>query len=344
MPRKAKNIEFSTKEFNVYFPFSQKAVIDCPACGGSPCSCAEPTGKVLKIEGYANFCGDMNDEASIFVDHCGDVMVPSGFDLTVWKKNPQILWQHDRNYTIGKGLTATKKADGLQITAEIHEGSMEEEDFYKVEHGLVSMLSVGFRTQAGEFREVNKQQVFFITKALLYEVSVVSIPMNAESGFNLIKSLDGSEGFYATSSEFNPKALHGAEHTSNHEAGDEKMKLKFRDLLPEDKVKELETLGLTEDLDALKEIDSKTFFEALITKALDSFKTEVLAAVDEKIKASVPAEIPAGEGAEEEKGAEQEEEKAADKTEDETKEVDAESVKTLTDMIANLKARLADEK
>lgn len=266
--KKTRQDDFKTKEFRVCLPFTTKAE-------------EGEDGKIIKIKGWANYCGDVASD-SVFVDHCGDVMVPSGFDLGVWNKNPQILWNHDRAYTIGKGLKANKKKEGLEIEAEIHEKACEEEDFYRIEKGLVSFLSVGFRTQKGEWKKVGDKEVFFITKSLLYEVSVVSIPMNSESGFSLIKSFN-EDGFYAgdfpeddtvTDIETLP------EQEINKTSGDDTMKLKYRDILPEDAVKAMEAIGLTADLDAERDVDTKTYIDTTIAKAIAQLKAELT--VEEK--------------------------------------------------------------
>lgn len=346
--KKVKKVDdFSTKEFKVFFPFSAKAAA-CTDCGTDPCTCGteEETGKILKINGYANFCGDLEDEASIFVDHAGDVIVPSGFDLKTWNRNPQILWQHDRSYTIGKGIKAVKKADGLEITAEIHEKAMEEEDFYKVEKGLVTMLSVGFRTLAGEFREINKQNVFFITKALLYEVSVVSIPCNAESGFSIVKSFDG--GIYAGDFDLSPKGVSADVIDTQTTQKEDLVKLKLRDLLPEDKVKEIEAFGMGASLDELQDVDTKFFIEALVSK---SVQAEVAKAVD-ALKAELTKEVetPAEEKSEEEQPTSEDETKT-EEDDTETKEDEVlpedslkeEDVKALADAIANLKTLVVEK-
>lgn len=345
--KKTKQVEeFATKEFNVYFPFASKAA-DCKDCGNDPCTCEMEghDGKVLEIKGWANFAGNLDDEASIFVDHAGDVIVPSGFDLKTWNKNPQILWQHDRNYTIGKGLKATKKKEGLEITAEIHEKAMEEEDFYKVDKGLVTMLSVGFRTMAGEYKEINKRNVFFITKALLYEVSVVSIPCNSESGFSIVKSLeDGS--LYAGEIDFNPKteSPSGDNHKTTHK--DEFMQTTLREQLPEDKVKELEALGLGASLDEPQEINTKAYIAATVSKSvadalapvLEAFKADIIklitpeepAATDEPNGEAEPTE-PEGEV------------NSPEGTEEAEKEAQTEAVKSLSDSVtAAIKALTAE--
>lgn len=342
--KKNKIEDLTTKDFRVYFPFTTKDVA-CSDCGTMPCTCVDSeAGRIITIQGWANFCKDSGSE-DVYVDHCGDVMVPEGFDLTVWNANPQILWQHDRSYTIGKGLQATKKTEGLEITAEIHEKAMEDQDFYKIDQGLVTMFSVGFRTLAGEWKKIGDRDVFFITKSLLYEVSVVSIPMNAASQFTRIKSLDDGS-FYAGEIDRTPESLPAVDGViKNYLDGEDTMKIRLRDILPEEKVKELEELGLTADLDALKDVDTKSFIEALIAKQFGVLKTELIALVAEATKT---AEVVAEVKTDEEKPASEEEPPAEDAASpaaeeeppaaEEEKAEDVEAIKSLSESIAALTA------
>lgn len=328
---------FSTKEFHVFFPFDTKDVA-CPECGTLPCTCEEESGKVIQIKGFANFCGNLDDEASVFVDHTGDVMVPGGFDLSTWNKNPQILWQHDRAYTIGKGISAVKQKDGLVITAEIHEKAMKEQDFYKIEQGLVTMFSVGFRTLKGEYKEVNGKEVFYITKALLYEVSCVGIPANSESQFTRIKSLE--DGSFSTE-DFTPQSAAstvGASYKQTHK--DNIMQIKLREMLPADKVKELEDLGLGESLDELKDVDTKAYIAAVVEKNVAA----AVSAAMETLKADITKadEVVAEAKEDEEKPAESTEDSSAEVEVEEVKEEESvetkEAVKSLVDAFAQFKA------
>jgi len=174
------NDSVKTKEFTVLTPFTVKEA-----------DVQDRTGEnVLKVVGYCNWAGkDMLGRT--YTDLAGDVVVPSGVDLSVWSENPQILWQHNREQSIGKGLLMEKREDGLYIEAEIHKDAMDHKDFYRVKSGLVSMFSIGFRTYDCEYRDVDGMDAFFITKSLLLEVSIVSIPANSKSSFSVLKSLDG---------------------------------------------------------------------------------------------------------------------------------------------------------
>ena len=318
--------EFPTKEFKAYFSFDVKDE------GMSEDSGSE----ILKIKGWANFSGNTEDENSVFVDHCGDVMVSSGFDLSVWKSNPQILWQHNRDYSIGRGIKATKKSEGLEIEAEIHKNAMKDEDWYRIKSGLVSTFSVGFRTLAGEWKEVNKKPVFYITKSLLYEVSAVTIPMNSASTFNILKRLE--EGVFSFGDLAEKQEIQPTQQTAvtNKEVGEDKMKLKLKDLLSADKVKELEALGLTEKLEEETDVDVKAFVDAKIKQELAVFKEALLA----ELKAEVPAEakeeeVPAEVKEEEVPAEAKEEEVPAEVKEEELEEA---QLKALTEAVEKLKA------
>lgn len=317
--------EFHTKEFKAYFSFDVKeeGMKD------------ENGNEILKIKGWANFAGNTEDENSVFVDHTGDVILPSAFDLSVWKSNPQILWQHDRDYTIGKGLKAIKKAEGLEIEAEIHKNAMEEEDWYRIKNGLVTKFSVGFRTMAGEWREIKKTPVFYITKALLFEVSVVGIPANSESSFVLTKGLsDGTISF----GDIQEKEIQPTQQpaVTNKEIGDDKMKMKLRDLLAEDKVKELEALGLTEKLEEETDVDVKAFVEAKIKQELVIFKEALLAELKAEVETEVKEEVPATPSTETEVTTEEKEKEAEEVKEED--EVDEAQLKAISEAVEKLKA------
>lgn len=269
--------ELQTKEFKVYMPFSVKE---------------DSEESVLKIKGWANFCGNMGDDgAGAFVDHANEVIVPSGFDLSVWKKNPQILWQHDSHYPCGKGLKASKKQEGLEIDAEVHQKAMKEEDWYRVKTGIVSYFSVGFRCKAGEWKEVNGKHVYFITKALLYEVSLVTIPCNSESGFSIIKSLN-EDGFYGGE-------LDQYKEQPNNTEGDDVMKLKRKDLLSAEDAQKLKELGLEAQLEDLVDVDLKKYISDIVKAELEVIKEAELKVKEEAdLKAAEEVELKAKEEAE----------------------------------------------
>jgi len=284
------------KTFNLLTKFEVKAATSPPH---DPEACDTGDSEVIKIAGYANFAGAV-DEGAPLVDLSGDVIVPSGIDVTIWKKNPQILLQHNRQATIGRGISVVKKKDGLYIEAEIHKGAMDDEDFYRIKSGLLSYFSVGFRTVAAEYKKVGDRQVYFITKSLLLECSVVGIPCCSDASFQIIKSLPDDGGFYA--GELTGKICPTIENENQEQKGVAmKLTMKFRDTLGEEEAKRLEGLGLGDKLDESVEVDPKAYFDTQIKAAMGGDKMrgmvkdicrECLDEMMSEMKKEAPTETP----------------------------------------------------
>ena len=319
------------QDFNLLFPFRIKD------------ASSEGQGEVVVIEGFANYAGSSDDDSACYIDRSQEVVVPSGVSLTNYKKNPVILMNHDRSRVIGKAISVTKKPEGIFVTAEVHAGAAEAEDYYAIKNGLVTSFSIGFKTLEGSFKEINGKNIYFITKSELYETSCVSIPCNAASGFSVVKSMaDGN--IYAEEMNLSPESS-SAEVVVNKNASEDHVKLKLRDMLPEDKVKEIEDLGMGASLDELQEVDTKSFIQALVSKevqaeiakALEAFKAEQTKSAEAPAEEAPAEEVPASEEV-----PAVEEEAIVEETEEE-KAAHVEFVKTLSDFQASLKA-LVEEK
>jgi len=311
------------KDFNLQIDFKVKAD-------------QESTDDILVIEGIANYMGPTKGEdySQVYIDRAGEVVVPGGMDLKWYKKNPVILHNHDRDKVIGKAISVSRKDDGIYIKAEIHKGACEDETFYAIQNGLLRTFSIGFACKAGEYKEIGTRNVYFITKSELRECSVVTLPCNSESMFEL-KSLDGSEGFYAedetTDKGINVDVPTHSDDVHKSTDGDNIMKIALKELLGAAEVEHLKSLGLEASLDEEKEISPKQYIDQLVAKSLAA----ALAAIElEKIKAATE---------EQEKGAgqsdEQQEDSEGDCTsdndsegaeQDEAKEVPEETMKALT--------------
>ncbi len=326
MARKPKYI--NDKSFNIMLPFSVKEL---------GMSQGEDSYKVIKIEGYASYSGDTESDSCCFIDRSNDVVVPAGMDLGPYTKNPVVLLNHDRDYPIGKSIDIQKKPDGIFVTAEIHEGAMEDEDFYAIEKGLVNSFSIGFRTKAGEFRTVNDNDVYFMTKTELFEVSVVTIPCNTESGFSITKSF-GTDGFGA----FNEPPAQPVPAVTKSVYGDDTMKLKQKELLTAEGVEQYKALGLDALLEGEVEVSTKSYIDSHVAKQLYALKLEIIAEVAEKFKAVEVAD-PTETTEEETSASEEAVEEATEAVEDnvEAKSTEVETVKSLSEMITQLKALAA---
>jgi len=138
-------------------------------------------------------------------DQAGDIIQARGWDLAVFKQNPVILWAHDGTTRppVGKGLNVKKGVDvggspGLAGEIEIaKEGTSEFTDTLLrfVEEGLVRATSVGFKILESKRMEPEEKVKLgmspwgiFSTKQRLFEVSLVSVPMNSDA---LAREADG---------------------------------------------------------------------------------------------------------------------------------------------------------
>lgn len=340
---KQKEEQFVSKEFSLLVPFQIKEMGTGMMSGEG-----DESGESMTIEGYANWYGDDvgEDGDGVACDLAGEAVVPSGIDLSVFKGNPQILWQHNRQYTCGKANKTVRKKEGLFVNATIYKGAMEEEDWFRVKNGLITRFSIGFRTLAGEYKEVSGKNIFFITKSLLMEISLVTIPCSSESSFSVIKSLeDGS--FLSCQKETPPTPTEEVKqiHTITE---DTTMKLALKDLLTEAEVSHLSSLGLAAALEAEQEVSTKAYIDQAVKAAVLAATAELQQEID-TLKSLVPA--PAEEEAEVETETEvdaegtKEEEAQEEKEDDTESDVDATvEFKSVQDELDKLKTLLNDEK
>lgn len=138
----------------------------------------------VMIEGYAS----TND-----IDRSGDVV-----SATVWEKglenyvkNPIILAYHDYSKPVGRMVEHRFDSKGLWIKARI--SSAAEDVFKLVKDGVMTAFSIGFRILDAEYNQM--AEVFLIKEIELHEISVVPIPCNQNTLFNLSKAFDSAEDY-----------------------------------------------------------------------------------------------------------------------------------------------------
>lgn len=140
---------------------------------------------VLTIEGYANTTSK---------DRVGDIIIEEAWKkggMDNFLKNPVILAFHDHHRPIGEVKDYYVDQRGLSITANISKAAG---DVYElIKEGILKAFSVGFRVKDADY-DVNSD-IFVIKDLELFEVSVVSVPANADSLFSLKKSFNSSSEY-----------------------------------------------------------------------------------------------------------------------------------------------------
>lgn len=138
----------------------------------------------LQIAGYAS---------TTDVDRHGDVIPASVWEkgLENYLKNPVILAFHDHTQPVGRMTEHKIDTKGLWIKAKISKAAEKVHQLVKDE--VLTAFSVGFRIKDAEYNSA--AEVFLVKELELHEISVVSVPANQNTLFNLSKS-------FATESEY----------------------------------------------------------------------------------------------------------------------------------------------
>src|SRR5262245_49382305 len=124
-------------------------------------------------------------------DRMGDIVEPLGVSF----KNPlPLLWQHDSTQPVGTVKFGKPTSDGITFKARIESvdepGTLKsrlDEAWQSVKTGLVRAVSIGFR--ALERSSLKDGGIRFLRSEVL-ELSLVTIPANAEATITSVKSID----------------------------------------------------------------------------------------------------------------------------------------------------------
>ena len=136
---------------------------------------AEKTGL---IGGYANVYE--------IEDLGGDTVKMGAFADSIEGKSFPMLWGHDSGeMPIGIWTKAFEDEHGLYIEGKLSLGMARADDaFIGVKAGSISGLSIGFKTIESKDTKSGRE----ITKAELWETSLVTFPMNVESRIDAVKA------------------------------------------------------------------------------------------------------------------------------------------------------------
>lgn len=136
--------------------------------------------------------GRISGYASVYtnVDNGFDQVMPGAFTESVKAINAgnqslPILWQHRQDEPIGMWDIVADFDDRLEVSGKLIKGVTRADDTYKLlEAGAVNGLSIGYRTT----KATKNNGVREIREAKLFEVSVVTFPMNELARVNGVKS------------------------------------------------------------------------------------------------------------------------------------------------------------
>jgi hypothetical protein len=166
--------------------------------------------KVLHINSAFSIKADGSSDTSIYIegyastvdtDRQGDVVPTQVWNkgMTNYLKNPVILAYHDHGQPIGRMTEYKTDSKGLWIKARISSAAKQ---FQLIKDGILTAFSIGFRVLDAEYK--TDADVFLIKDLELVEISVVSVPANQNTLFDLSKAFDSAEDYKSFKEQFAP--------------------------------------------------------------------------------------------------------------------------------------------
>lgn len=135
-----------------------------------------------RIEGYGSIFGN--------VDRGGDVVLPGAFAKSIADgRKVRMLYQHDRDKVIGVWTSVSEDEKGLRVEGELADTPRGNEIYSLLKMNAIEGLSIGYRVTDEEW----KDGVRIIREAELWEVSVVSFPMNESATVDAVKASEMSK-------------------------------------------------------------------------------------------------------------------------------------------------------
>lgn len=123
------------------------------------------------------------------LDRGNDIVVKGAFSRTLAQRGAKVklLWQHDMEKPIGKPTLLEEREGGLYIEGKISDTERGREAMTLLRDGVIDSMSIGYSVKEADYYE---DGVRVIRDLDLYEVSLVTFPMNENARVTSVKSVD----------------------------------------------------------------------------------------------------------------------------------------------------------
>lgn len=115
------------------------------------------------------------------IDRAGDVVKAEGIDLTAYRGNPTVLWNHNPECPVARCIEISTKSGAVEALVQFPpEGDDAEADqlYKRIKNGVVNAASIGFNPTKAE---PIKGGGLNYSSCELLEFSFVSVPANSEA-------------------------------------------------------------------------------------------------------------------------------------------------------------------
>lgn len=138
--------------------------------------CKESDG-AMTIEGYGSTFGN--------TDAGGDIVLRGAFAKSLLNRKPKMLWQHDTRKVPGVWSEAQEDTKGLYLRGNFVKTQLGLEAYELSLAGAIDTMSIGYSVTEFEYDAKTR----FIKEVDLFEVSLVTFPMNEQAKIVAVKSL-----------------------------------------------------------------------------------------------------------------------------------------------------------
>jgi len=146
--------------------------------------------KHLSLEWKADDQGMIEGYGSVFdvVDNGGDIIAPGAFRQSLNSgRKVKMLYQHDASAVVGVWNTLEEDGKGLRVSGKLLTTVKAGAEAYEyVKAGAIDGLSIGYRT----VKSMDRNGKRVIMQAELWEVSLVTFPMNEMARIDAVKAAD----------------------------------------------------------------------------------------------------------------------------------------------------------
>lgn len=148
--------------------------------------------KHVSLEWKAEDDGTIEGYGSVFdvVDQGGDIIAPGAFKQSLASgRKVKMLFQHDPSAVIGTWKSMEEDQRGLRVSGKILTTVKAGSEAYEyVKAGAIDGLSIGYRT----IKSMDRNGKRVIMQAELWEVSLVTFPMNEMARIDAVKAAEMS--------------------------------------------------------------------------------------------------------------------------------------------------------
>ncbi len=135
--------------------------------------------KDRQFEGYGSTFGN--------TDLGGDIVMPGAFTGSLRAKKPKMLKQHNPDAVPGVWEHMEEDQNGLYVRGRLINTTLGNDTYIEMKEGALDGMSIGYIT----LKDDGKRNPRKLLAVDLWEVSIVTFPMNEEALINQVKNLWG---------------------------------------------------------------------------------------------------------------------------------------------------------